>query len=234
MDHAIDTGERRAATLVAVRVELLLGEDITAVLVVFCQSPFRRLPHAIEIRKETNNSPRTRRTPSCQICSAPVRSRAQSNPGRSGDHCKTWYTEQRLKRNRVGGFGDARQREIGRFDELECGEEEETGRRKLSLADEVPSIRASRMHEMRRVSAERDTRKIGISLRFSFFSLVFCASKIERKGKGAWIRASPIREYARLNQEFLFFSPRISGVDDRSIRVMYRKHERRTIDSNRD
>jgi hypothetical protein len=32
MDHAINTGKRRAATLVAVGIELLLGEDITTVL----------------------------------------------------------------------------------------------------------------------------------------------------------------------------------------------------------
>lgn len=32
MDHAVDTGEGRAAALVAVRVELLLGEDIAAIL----------------------------------------------------------------------------------------------------------------------------------------------------------------------------------------------------------
>lgn len=40
VDHAIDTGERRAATLVAVRVELLLGEDITAVLVAHLVSDY--------------------------------------------------------------------------------------------------------------------------------------------------------------------------------------------------
>jgi len=32
MNHAIDTGERRTATLVAVGIELLLSEDITTVL----------------------------------------------------------------------------------------------------------------------------------------------------------------------------------------------------------
>lgn len=32
MNHAINTGERRAATLVTVRIELLLGENITTVL----------------------------------------------------------------------------------------------------------------------------------------------------------------------------------------------------------
>lgn len=73
---------------------------------------------------------------------------------------------------------------------------EEIGRRKLSLAEEVQSIRPSRLHEMRRVSAERDTNKFRISLPFFFFG--FCASKIVRKGKGAWMDARPVLEGASL------------------------------------
>lgn len=50
---------------------------------------------------------------------------------------------------------------------------EKTERKELSLAGKVKKNRASRMHEMRRVSAERDDTKVRISLRFSFFPFVF-------------------------------------------------------------
>lgn len=54
VDHAIDTGERRAAALVPVRVELLLGEDITAILEAHPVSNHSDIYSGIETRDGTN------------------------------------------------------------------------------------------------------------------------------------------------------------------------------------
>lgn len=94
-----------------------------------------------------------------------------------------------------------RDREIGGLNEVKCGEERRQEEESYPLQRKCKSICASRMHEMRRVSAGRDNNKSRISLRpfLSFLSFFFRASKMERKGKKRVIDASPVSDGTRLD-----------------------------------
>lgn len=150
MDHAIDTGKGRAAALVAVRVKFLLGEDITAVLAV----------DLVSIKSTLESTPARRRNARQHLFqsthltrerhhAARIRAITSSQRQRSEQIDDARGARKRPTPNATIGAGREEESSIGGLDELECGEE--TGRRRLSLADEKQSMRASRMHELRRV-----------------------------------------------------------------------------------
>lgn len=87
VDHAINTGERRAAALVPVGVELLLGEDITAILTAHLVSNHSKTHHGIETRASsitglTSHEKDTMLPASLES----IQSGAQRNMGRLEDH----------------------------------------------------------------------------------------------------------------------------------------------------